>query len=284
MNLEDISIYCKICQEETFFKASEHEHMSQSAISKTILRLEDFLGKKLIERSRGKHKITLTHDGEIFLNYANKIEETITEMNKHFLLNDFRHIPILITDYAMEQNVSKIFNQYEKLCLFKEDTCRQLNVQQGEIRIIESPIKLDSNPHFETTLFYQEELFLVCSKDNTLTDYSDYRALSFIQSQVNSSLAHSVQIFFDLYKIPKNNIVIREDLQIVKNMLTLSNRVTILPASFIGSNDALQKIPLSHKLFYYHYLVNSTTMSAKEQEVLELIKDKLLSLESITVK
>lgn len=72
MNIDTITLQCFIAVAETgsFTKAAEQVGRTQSAISQQIIKLEHTLDKQLIIRGK---ILTLTHDGDIFLRYAQQI-------------------------------------------------------------------------------------------------------------------------------------------------------------------------------------------------------------------
>lgn len=72
MNIDTITLQCFIAVAETgsFTKAAETVGRSQSAISQQITKLENLLGKQLFIRGK---KLSLTHEGQIFLGYARRI-------------------------------------------------------------------------------------------------------------------------------------------------------------------------------------------------------------------
>ncbi len=61
----------------SFSQTASKMGRTQSAISQSVSRLEDLVGKKLFTRGQ---KPTLTQDGELFLNYARKIIDLENEM------------------------------------------------------------------------------------------------------------------------------------------------------------------------------------------------------------
>lgn len=72
MAFDSMALQCLVAIAETgsFTKAAERVGRTQSAISQQISKLESLLGKPLIHRG---NSISLTTDGEIFLNYARRI-------------------------------------------------------------------------------------------------------------------------------------------------------------------------------------------------------------------
>ncbi len=72
MNIDTIAAQCFIAVADTgsFTRAAKIVGRTQSAVSQQIAKLEDLLGKQLFNRGKD---LTLTNDGEVFLNYARQI-------------------------------------------------------------------------------------------------------------------------------------------------------------------------------------------------------------------
>lgn len=72
MNIDTVSLQIFIALADTgsFTRAAERVGRTQSAISQQIAKLENLLDKPLIKRGK---EIALTHDGEVFLQYARNI-------------------------------------------------------------------------------------------------------------------------------------------------------------------------------------------------------------------
>ncbi len=69
--LDLFKVFCDLAETKSFSLAAERNFISQSAVSQQISFLENFLGKQLIMRGRGK--FSLTSEGKIFLNGSEKI-------------------------------------------------------------------------------------------------------------------------------------------------------------------------------------------------------------------
>ena len=90
MLLKEIEYFQAVVEEKNFYKASEKCHISQSAISQQIKKLEIELGVKLLDRHN--RTFSLTKEGELFyeksLNITNDLNNLINEIkNKHNTLN-----------------------------------------------------------------------------------------------------------------------------------------------------------------------------------------------------
>jgi DNA-binding transcriptional LysR family regulator len=72
MNIDIITLqsFDAIASTQSFTRAAKKVCRTQSAISQQIAKLEYLLGKKLLHRDKA---ITLTLDGELFLEYTKKM-------------------------------------------------------------------------------------------------------------------------------------------------------------------------------------------------------------------
>ena len=78
MNIEYLDYFCKVALAGSISKAAKEAHISQSALSQQILKLEEILGCKLLERSN--KGVELTEKGLIVLKYADNIIRTYETM------------------------------------------------------------------------------------------------------------------------------------------------------------------------------------------------------------
>ena len=98
MTLEQIDYFICAAQSRTFFDAAEAMHISQSSLSKQIMKLEKELELTLWDRS--KRTAVLTPEGEFFYKEALKISRQYhrsleavyhfkTVSSRHFILEHF---------------------------------------------------------------------------------------------------------------------------------------------------------------------------------------------------
>lgn len=78
MNIEYLHYFCKVALEGSISKVAKESHISQSALSQQIFKLEEILGCKLLERSN--KGVELTDKGLIVLKYADSIIRTYSTM------------------------------------------------------------------------------------------------------------------------------------------------------------------------------------------------------------
>ena len=75
MELRHIRYFKAVAEELNFTRAAEKLNIAQPPLSRQIQDLEQDLGTKLFIRN--PHKILLTHEGELFLQYANQILDLV---------------------------------------------------------------------------------------------------------------------------------------------------------------------------------------------------------------
>lgn len=81
MDLNVLSSFIAVVEEGNMTRAADRLHISQSAISVSIGKLEKELGAGLFERS-GKN-LQLTSAGEFFLSWARRMERTLSESERY---------------------------------------------------------------------------------------------------------------------------------------------------------------------------------------------------------
>ena len=75
MELRHIRYFKAVAEEKNFTRAAEKLAIAQPPLSRQIQDLEEDLGTKLFERS--PHKVKLTEEGELFLQYASQILDLV---------------------------------------------------------------------------------------------------------------------------------------------------------------------------------------------------------------
>ena len=80
MELRHIRYFKAVAEELNFTKAAEKLSIAQPPLSRQIQDLEQELGTKLFIRN--PHKISLTREGELFLQYANQILDLVTRSSE----------------------------------------------------------------------------------------------------------------------------------------------------------------------------------------------------------
>jgi len=116
MQLRDIEYVLSIAEAGSFSKAAKLLYISQPALSKSILRLEDELGVKLFIRHN--NKTSLTRAGELFVEDAQKVLMLSAQIKKKMediQQNHDGRITFGISQYNGQIYFSKILLEFKRL-------------------------------------------------------------------------------------------------------------------------------------------------------------------------
>jgi LysR family transcriptional regulator, transcriptional activator of the cysJI operon len=79
MQIESLKVFCDLAESESFTKAAQINHVTQSAVSQQISSLERLFKSLLIERS--KKKFRLTREGQVLYEYSKQIIQTYDSLH-----------------------------------------------------------------------------------------------------------------------------------------------------------------------------------------------------------
>src|SRR5438034_11142293 len=88
MQIESLKVFCDLAETESFTKAAQINHVTQSAVSQQISSLERIFKSLLIERS--KKKFRLTREGQVLYEYSKQIISTYEAL--HSKLQEIKDI------------------------------------------------------------------------------------------------------------------------------------------------------------------------------------------------
>ncbi|WP_158808004.1 LysR family transcriptional regulator [Beijerinckia sp. L45] len=77
MDLKDVATFVSVVGDGDFSTAARSRGVTPSAVSKSIARLEDHLGRRLLQRS--SRTMRLTYEGEVFLEAAHRIVAAVED-------------------------------------------------------------------------------------------------------------------------------------------------------------------------------------------------------------
>ena len=183
MNLENLKYFYEVANTKSISKTAAKSHISQSAISKQIQKLEEGLNVRLIDRSN--KGIELTSAGEVVLKYAEKILQNYDRMEE------------AVQNFTMDNHVVKInaccvLNPYvmSKIVYVLKKKLSDLNfdVQSNSCDKIESDI-LEYNSHLGLVCkaptdkdvisekLATDRIILACSKDYKIPAIIDFQEI-----------------------------------------------------------------------------------------------------------
>ena len=175
MTFEQLQYFISIVEHDTFFDAAEDLHISQSALSKQIMRLEKELNLRLFDRSR--RKASLTDPGRAFYQEAVVLYQNYKNMLSH--MQSFQSEPEslrigtlpILTQYGLTWLFRQFETEYPDLQVALEeveepDLLRGLS--DGRYDMVVARDHMISGHKYETCQIAEDELSVVLPEDHPL--------------------------------------------------------------------------------------------------------------------
>lgn len=176
LSLRLVNAFIALAREQQFRKAAETFHVSQSALSQMIARLEEQLGAKLVDRT--SRRMALTAHGEALLPLAQQLEQQVDLIFRRLRdLSDYREsniaftaIPALTADWlpevlarfrAAHPGTRVIMHDTPAL----DDSIRML--REGAVDFMVRPV-VGHSDEFESIPLFVEQFFFVCPRSHPL--------------------------------------------------------------------------------------------------------------------
>ena len=102
--------FVAICDTGSFTRAAREVHLTQSAVSLHVKRLEDQVGSRLLQRDA--HGVALTEHGEILLSYARRIIALHKEAERRLGKDDGAPIRLGAPEYFDLRTLSALLDQF----------------------------------------------------------------------------------------------------------------------------------------------------------------------------
>ncbi|WP_170311600.1 LysR family transcriptional regulator [Vallitalea okinawensis] len=188
MNIEALQYFCEIAEEKSISKVAKKSHISQSALSQLIQKMEESLGQALLKRSN--KGVELTEMGKIVLKYSENILINYDKMLEAMDELDHNNAKIRINAtwslvtyslpcvlYRIKQKFPKY--GYELVSSSNQDTLRDVQNDICDFGIIDQKPKEDCsmNVHKIGT----ERYVLVASESYNVKEQIDFEELFSLQ-------------------------------------------------------------------------------------------------------
>jgi DNA-binding transcriptional LysR family regulator len=177
VDLRQLQFFAEIVRNGSFTKAAEHLHIAQPAVSVAIKNLEEELGLVLFNRQ--EKRVSLTAEGEIFLEHARSILAGVRSAKKE--MEELRGlargevrvgIPPMMSAYFFPRIICDFAKQYPnmQLSVLGEGASRiQRMISQGELDmgVIAGGTFPDT---LEVRRFLREEVVICVHQDHPLAE------------------------------------------------------------------------------------------------------------------
>ncbi|MCD8028892.1 MAG: LysR family transcriptional regulator [Erysipelotrichaceae bacterium] len=190
MTIDQIQYFCAICQYKTFSHAAFELHITQSSLSKHIIKLENELDTLLFDRTH--RQITLTKAGEQFYQDAKILLKDYNQMMNHLdVLKDNTqntiHIAMLpiLSQYNLSSKLDNFNTQYPSYHVeideIEERDIQSMLNNQYDIYILRGHMDL---LNYNKILLYKDKLTAVTSYKHPLSSYDEVSILDFKNNEI----------------------------------------------------------------------------------------------------
>ena len=270
MTFEQLSYFIAIVENDTFFDAACEMNISQSSLSKQIMKLEKELDLTLFDRTT--RSATLTQAGEFFYNEAKQLIEhyklTLENIQIFKSLHENKlHIAVL--PIQTQYNLNALFNSFRKenpdieLQITEVEDDRLIEgISKNEYDLIIARETMFDKSQFKTYPLAKDELIVAISSEHKLSQrdkltFDDIKNENFILMNPYTSIYKLC-----INKLKENNI----DANIIRTART---------ESIIGSvaiNEGISLLPKSN--FEVFHQKNINTISLEPQIALSVVLAK----------
>ncbi|SDI32634.1 LysR family transcriptional regulator [Alteribacillus bidgolensis] len=177
MDIKQLHLFLEVYKEMSISKASQKLHISQPALSKSLLQLEQELGLRLFDRST-RH-LHITKEGEIMLSHAQKVIRDMEDMKQEAEDIKLRKkgsfkfgLPPVIGSNIFPDIIAsfKTYNPEIEMEIVEEGAkIMEASLLEGKIDVGVGILPVD-HELFEIRPIVKKDLLLVVSTDHPLAD------------------------------------------------------------------------------------------------------------------
>jgi len=253
LSLQLLDQFVVLARTKNFTRAAEELHLSQSALSRAIQKLEDQLGQPLFERK--PREVVLTELGELLLQRAKHIlqlmEDTFSELSEAGRRGRIRlgAIPT-IAPYFLPSLLSSFAKKYPDIAIIvQEDTTENLikRCHHGEIDLAILALPLLAK-NLEVEALFDEELLLVVPVGHSLAasktlPIDAVEGFPFVMLNEAHCLTDNIATFCRRKAVQPVTVERTSQLATVQELVSLNHGVSIVP-------DMARKIDTSEQRVY----------------------------------
>lgn len=240
LNLQLLEQFVALARTKNFTRAAEELHLSQSALSRAIQKLEDQLGQPVFERK--PREVVLTEIGELLLERAKHIlqlmEHTFSELSEAGRRGRIRlgTIPT-IAPYFLPGLLSSFARKHPDIAVIvQEDTTESLikRCNHGEIELAILALPLLAK-NLEVEPLFDEELLLVVPSGHPLASSKTIAIdavehFPFVMLNEAHCLTDNIASFCRRKAVQPVTVERTSQLATVQELVALDHGVSIVPA------------------------------------------------------
>lgn len=240
MDFDQLRYFLCVAQRQNFTRAAEELGISQPALSRSILKLEEELGQPVFERK--SRSVSLTEAGTLLQARAQQVL-TILEDTKAEITDDGQTgrvrvgaIPT-IAPYFLPELLRRFSREYPRSTLIvQENTTENLlkSCSQGEIDLAILALPVAAR-YLESEALFDEELLLVLPVEHLLVAretirLSDVEPYPFVLLDEAHCLSDNIVSFCRQRKFQPVAVERTSQLAMVQELVSLAHGISLIPA------------------------------------------------------
>jgi LysR family transcriptional regulator, hydrogen peroxide-inducible genes activator len=240
MELEQLRQFVQVADLKNFTRAAAACDMSQPALSRSIIRLEEELGQPLFDRQ--PRNVALTDAGKLLLGRARQILAMVDDVTT--AIGDDGHTGKLrigaiptIAPYFLPKYLAR----FRELCpeatlIVQEETTERLlkSLSDGAVELAIAALPIDAK-YLKAEKLFNEELYLVLAADHPLCKktqlkIADIQSLPFVLLGEAHCLTESVVSFCHQKSFHPVTVERTSQLAMVQELVALNHGISLIPA------------------------------------------------------
>jgi len=246
MEIRHLKHFVALAEEGKFTAAANRMHIVQSGLSVSIKELEQELGTQLVTRTT--RKVSLTSNGELFLEYARGCLTTLKDgvlavQSQSGVVRGRLHLAILqsLTPYVP---LARLLGRFRSAYPEVEFAVRSLQLEAVPALVRSGYVDLsfyaiagkEHWPGLHVFPFVQDSLVAACSKKHELASKSSVRfeALaqhSFVELTPDRALRKLVDQIFSQHRLQRSSVYEVSDVETLLHFVSEGLGVTIMPSA-----------------------------------------------------
>jgi LysR family hydrogen peroxide-inducible transcriptional activator len=240
MEISQLRYFLKLAEVGQFTRAASELALSQPALSRSILKLEEELGQPLFERLG--RSVVLTQAGEMLHQRAEQICGLVDDVKARITDDgEMGTVRVGAIPTIAPYFLPNVFREFSEACpganlRLTEDTTERLVKQcgRGEVDVVVLALPA-STPHLVCDPLFDEELRLVMPRGHDLSDrkrikVDDLAREPFVLLGEGHCLAHQIESFCARKRVQGVSVEKTSQLLSVQELVSLGHGISFIPA------------------------------------------------------
>jgi DNA-binding transcriptional LysR family regulator len=256
MNLAHLQAFTSVADHASFSVAAEALHLTQPAVSKRIVALEEALGTRLFDRAG--RQVLLTEAGRVLLDHATRVLDELDTARRriHDLSGNVRGRLVVATSHhvglrRLPPALRAFKRRYSEVRLelrFLESEEALAAVANGDIELAVVTLPEQTPPRLVAETLWRDDLLVVCGRDHALASAVEPRPADLaphpaILPGIETVTRQVVQQAFAARGVELVVEMSTNHLETIRMMVILGLGWSVLPATLV--DERLCTLPVS---------------------------------------